>query len=397
MTQRFETVVVGGGILGWSAAYRLVRRGARVAVIDNQLDGRATAAGAGIVSPGTSIHGHPGTAPLTKAAVAWYPTLIAELAEDGETDTGFSTPGTLFVFTNDEEYDRMPEVRSNAEKKLADGVRCIDDISLLSGPEAKDLFPALADIPGALYMSGGSRVDGRLITAAMRRAAIARGAVEICGEAAIDLDSLGQRSIKVNEETVQFDNLLIAAGAWTRDLMARLGLDIPLAPQRGQILHLSMPDVITTNWPVIHGFHNHYLLAFAENRVVAGATREDDTGFDYRMTLAGVAQEMNEALRVAPGLAHATLTEIRVGFRPMSADGLPIMGRIPQLDNVHIATGHGPGGLTMGPFSGAIVADSILDGEPDPLVQHYSIDRFGKAYESSQNVIPAGTTGATFE
>jgi D-amino-acid dehydrogenase len=381
MTQSFETVIVGGGILGWSAAYRLVRRGAQVAVIDNQLEGRATAAGAGIVSPGTSIHGSPGTAPLTKAAVAWYPTLIAELAEDGETDTGFSTPGTLFVFTDEDEYARMPEVRSNAEKKLAEGVGCIDDISLLSGPEAKELFPALADIPGALYMSGGSRVDGRLITAAMRRAAIARGVVEIMGQATVDPASLRQRSLKVGEEAISFDNLLIAAGAWTHGLMADLGLEIPLAPQRGQILHLSMDGVTTTSWPVIHGFHNHYLLAFAENKVVVGATREDGTGFDYRRTLGGVAQEMNEALRVAPGLANATLSEIRVGFRPMSADGMPIMGRIPQFDNVHIATGHGPGGLTMGPVSGALVADSILDSQPDPLVQQYSIDRFNEVYD----------------
>lgn len=380
MTQRFETVVVGGGILGWSAAYRLVRRGAKVAVIDGQFEGRATAAGAGIVSPGSGIHGSAGNAALTKAAVDWYPTLLEQLAEDGESDTGFASPGTLFVFTNEEEYARMPEVRSHAEQKIAEGVGCVGDISELSGPEAKGLFPPLADIPGALYLSGGSRVDGRLITAAMRRAAIGRGAVEICREATVDLASVQERSLTVGEETVSFDNLLIAAGAWTHDLAAKLGIDIPMAPQRGQILNLAMPGMNTTSWPVIHGFHNRYLLAFPENRVVAGATREDNTGFDYRITMGGVAAEMNEALRVAPGLAHATLAEIRVGFRPMSIDGMPILGRLPQTDHVYVASGNGSGGLTQGPVSGALVADSILDREPDPLVQQYSLGRFGSVH-----------------
>jgi D-amino-acid dehydrogenase len=203
-----------------------------------------------------------------------------------------------------------------------------------------------------------------------------RGVVEIHGEARLDRDGVHERAVNVGEETVTFDDLLIAAGAWTQQLCAPLGVEIPLAPQRGQILNLAMPGTNTSTWPVIHGFHNRYLLAFPENRVLAGATREDNTGFDYRITMGGVAAEMQQALRVAPGLSGATVSEIRVGFRPMSADGLPIMGRLPQTENVHIATGHGSGGLTMGPVSGALVADSILDDVPDPLVGRYSLARF---------------------
>jgi D-amino-acid dehydrogenase len=376
VTQGFDTIIIGGGIVGWSAAYRLARHGASVAVIDNSVEGYATAAGAGIVSPGTGIHGREETAELSKAAVEWYPTLVSELAEDGQDETGFASPGTLFVFTDEGEYARLPEVKAFAERRRDAGMRSIGEISELSGGEARDLFPALADIPGALYMSEGSRVNGRLLRDALRNAAMGRGAEEVRGSVSVDDATLRDRTLGVDGSNVGFDQLLLAAGAWTRELAAAMGVAVPVVPQRGQILHLSVPGVETTTWPVIHGFHNHYLLAFPTNRVVAGATREDGTGFDYRMTAGGIQQELNEALRVAPGLANASLEEIRVGFRPMSEDGLPILGRIPGAERVFVATGHGPGGLTLGPVSGAAVADVMLGREPLAPLERYSLARF---------------------
>jgi D-amino-acid dehydrogenase len=390
VTRRFDTVVIGGGIVGWSAAYRLARNGVAVAVIDNRLDGHATAAGAGIVSPGTGIHGHEDTAELSKAAVGWYPTLVSQLEDDGQAETGFASPGTLFVFTDEDEYARLPEVKAFAEQRRAAGMRSIGEISELSGREARDLFPALADIPGALYMAEGSRVNGRLLRDALRNAATGRGAVEIAGSAALDGATLRDRTLSVDGEAIGFDRLLLAAGAWTRDLAAVVGLDVPVVPQRGQILHLSMPGVETTAWPVIHGFHNHYMLAFPTDRVVVGATREDGSGYDYRMTAGGIRQELNEALRVAPGLADATLEEIRVGFRPMSEDGLPILGQVPGSEHVFVATGHGPSGLTLGPVSGAAVADAILGHEPVAPLAQFSLARFeGRAAGDRSTTVEA--------
>ena len=383
MTTSFDTIVIGGGIVGWSAAYRLAWYGVRAAVIDNHREGHATAAGAGIVSPGTSVRAQAETFGLVKAAVAWYPTLIAQLAEDGEVETGFASPGTLFVFTDEREYARLDEVRALADQLLADDVQCIGTVSTLSGSEARSLFPALGDIPGALFMPEGSRVDGRLLRGALRRAAIGRGVVELTGEAMVGQSTPRDRTLSVDGQTIAFDRLLLAAGAWTRELAAAMRFDVPVAPQRGQILHFAVPGVETSNWPVIHGFHNHYLLTFPRDRVVAGATREDGSGFDYRMTAGGVSQELNEALRVAPGLENATLAEIRIGFRPMSVDKLPILGRIPDLEHLYVATGHGPSGLTLGAVSGAAVVDDMLGHDPIAPLAPFSLARFGR--------VPAGT------
>ena len=111
---------------------------------------------------------------------------------------------------------------------------------------------------------------------------------------------------------------------------------------------------------------SYYLLAFEDSRVVVGATRETNSGFDYRLTAAGVAEVLNAGLAVAPGLASWTVHEIRIGFRPLAHDNRPKLGRVPGVDNLLVGNGLGPSGLSMGPYSGALLAQAML-GKPTEL------------------------------
>jgi D-amino-acid dehydrogenase len=99
--------------------------------------------------------------------------------------------------------------------------------------------------------------------------------------------------------------------------------------------------------------------------VVVGATREIGSGFDYRVTAAGQAEVLNEALAVAPGLGPAILLETRIGFRPVSPDLRPMLGRIAGLDGLVIGNGLGPSGLTIGPFAGHLLAQLVLGQAPE--------------------------------
>src|SRR5262249_20194231 len=174
-------------------------------------------------------------------------------------------------------------------------------------------------------------------------------------------------TVAVEDERLPTAAVVLASGAWSAALGEGLGVALPVFPQRGQILHLELADVDTGRWPIVVGSHSHYLLTFPPQRVVAGATREDESGFDVRMTGGGVHEALGEALRLAPGLADATLREVRVGLRPASPDGLPILGRLPGWENVYVATGHGPSGLQLGPYSGLLVAGLALgDSAPPP-------------------------------
>jgi D-amino-acid dehydrogenase len=141
--------------------------------------------------------------------------------------------------------------------------------------------------------------------------------------------------------------------------------------------------VATGAWPIVLG-DSHYLLAFPPNRVVAGATREHGADYDHRVTAAGMHEVLGEALRVAPGLAPATVQDIRVGFRPASTDGKPVLGPAPGIRDLYFATGHGPYGLQVGPWSGAAVADLALSGPVRLDLGPFAADRFSPSAPEGQ-------------
>jgi D-amino-acid dehydrogenase len=115
---------------------------------------------------------------------------------------------------------------------------------------------------------------------------------------------------------------------------------------------------------------SHYLVAFDGGRIAVGATRETGSGFDPRVTAAGQRQVLDDALRVAPGLADATLLETRVGLRPLAE--APIIGPLPEQPRVHLNTGFGAAGLTMGPLVGHLLAQLILGDRPDIDVARFA-------------------------
>ena len=388
-----DVIVIGGGIVGASAAYRLARSGARVTLLDRADVGQATAAGAGIIAPGASYHPPAAFFPLAFRAVGYYDTLLAALAEDGEMETGFAVVGLLHVATTEAEATALPLLLRLIEERRAAGAPRIGAIQTLTGDKARALFPALGVCLGAIHISDAARVDGRLLRDAMRRAAARHGARIVTGSAEAIHETGGAVEVIVNGETLTTltaGAAILAGGAWSGALVESLGvregvevgLRLPVFPQRGQILHLRLPGRETAHWPIVVGFHSHYLLTFPQDRVVAGATRESDAGFDARMTAGGVREALDEALRVAPGLTDATLDEVRVGLRPASPDGLPLLGRMPGYERLYVATGHGASGLQLGPYSGALVADLALGQSSAPALDAdldltaYAPDRF---------------------
>jgi D-amino-acid dehydrogenase len=371
-----HVIVIGEGIVGASVAYHLVRAGVRVTTIDASRNGQATAAGAGIVSPGGTTSVIPDFNRLMAAAFDHYQWLIPQLAEDGETETGFETVGELLVALDDDEHEQLSAQHEVASQRRDDGVGGIGELSIVDNQTAHEMFPALSEIRGALYIPDAARLDGRLLRNALLSAAEKHGLERRTGTGTMLHDNGNVRGVQVGGERIDADAVVLATGAWTAELLSELRIDIPIAPQRGQIAHLSMPDQVTRHWPIIATFQRHYVLTFPENRVVAGATRETGSGFDYRLTAGGVRDVLDAAFSVADGLRTASLDEVRIGFRPMSPDNLPILGPIIGQDGLFIATGHGPAGLSLGAHTGAIIADMIQGNNIQIDLEPYSPDRF---------------------
>ncbi|GAA0245023.1 NAD(P)/FAD-dependent oxidoreductase [Haladaptatus pallidirubidus] len=374
----YDAIVVGGGIVGASVAYHLARNDAETLLIDRHDPGRATDAGAGIISPATSSR----TASsvwfeFALDAAAYYPTLNDRLTDEQDGDTGYSNCELLSVAVDDDEvaaFDDATERIENRQEKY--GEPKPGTTTERSSDEAQAKFPALAPTKRCRAYSDAARVDARTFTAALLRAGerhgltvVERDVTRITHE---DGTVTGVETADGGSDDAE--NVVVAGGAWSRRFEESLGVSIPVEPQRGQIIHLDLHETDTENWPIVGAFRGHYMVPWSDNRVVVGATREVDSGFEPRTTAGGVHEVLSEALRVAPGLEDAEIADIRIGLRPRSADQLPVLGSIPTVEGVHLATGHGATGLQLGPYSGKLVADAIF-GEPMELEQ-FSVKRF---------------------
>ncbi len=268
-----DVIVIGGGVVGASAAYHLARAGASVTLIDCADKGQATTAGAGICSPSNVLAAPAAYYPLAVQSGHYYEELLAHLAEDGEQTTGYDVTGILRIACDENEASRLPDFLRYLREAHAQGASHIGDAALLEAGEVASLFPPLAPVHSAVYSSGGARVDGRLLRDALRSAVERHGARIARASATLDVQGGRVTGVLAGAERVPADAVLLAGGAWSAGLTDHLGIALPLFARRGQIAHLSLPDTDTSRWPVVTGFHSHYLLSFPQNRVVAGATR----------------------------------------------------------------------------------------------------------------------------
>ncbi len=279
----YDAIVIGGGIVGSAAAYHLTSSGAQTLLLDRKDVGRATDAGAGILSAATATR-ESDRFDFGLRAFDYFPGLIARLNAEQDGDTGYAVCGKLIVAISEDEEAAYQHARSLIfDRQRETGRPDATQMREVSAAEASALFPPLAPTLGAIHYTEGTRVDGRLLHRALQKAALSHGlAVE---EASVDeLVRDGNRITGVMVETRKLEakNVIIAGGAWSSQFGRQLGIQIPVHPQRGQIIHLGLPGVDTSNWAIVSGFRGHYMVPWDDSRVVVGATRETGSGFEPR-------------------------------------------------------------------------------------------------------------------
>ncbi|MDX8345117.1 FAD-binding oxidoreductase [Rossellomorea sp. YZS02] len=355
-------IIVGAGILGASTAYHLAKAGADVIVVDRRDPGQATDAAAGIVCPWLSQRRNKVWYRLAKGGAKYYPSIIEQLEADGETDTGYKRVGAISLHTDEQKLHKMVE---RAEKRREDAPE-IGELTLLTAEETRQRFPLLSEEYQSVHVSGAARVDGRAMRNALLNGAEKHGATLRQGEATLLNEDNRIIGVKIGDEVFRADGVIVTAGAWAKELFLPLGINFLVSSQKAQILHLQAGGQETDGWPVVMPPNDQYLLAFPEGRVVAGATHENDVGFDQRVTAGGLHEILHKAMDVAPGIGDSAVLEMRVGFRPFTPGFLPVFGVMPGLNDVWVANGLGASGLTVGPYLGSELAKLVL-GEPTEL------------------------------
>jgi D-amino-acid dehydrogenase len=400
MGEQTDVVVVGGGIVGTTTAFHLAEAGVETVLVDAEKEGRATDAGAGIISPSTSSRREDDDwYAFAVEAAAHYPELVRRLESQGIHDHGYRQTELLSVAVDESEVPEFEADLERVERRAGAGLGLADaEFAEIDPAEAADAFPPLADVARAMRFTNAARVDGKRFTAAVRGAARRSGLTMVDGTvekivmedgtvAGVGVDFHGDTSCQHHRtagetERIDADRVVVAGGAWSEQFGEDLGLALPVEPVRGQILHLDTAGVgghepaDIEAWPIVGGYGDYYIVPWADGRVVVGATREEGAGFDPRATAGGVREVLQAGLRLAPGLGKATFEEIRVGLRPGSPDGVPMLGPVPEASGAFVATGHGPTGLLLGPYSGKVVADLVRGEEPAVDLAAFAPDRF---------------------
>lgn len=372
ISKTYDVAVLGGGIVGVSAALRAALAVGKVALIEPGFDGKATSAGAGIVSP-VGLGGNEASrewSELVASSIGHYQRLLELLREAGTEDVGYSRVGEVVLATREEDIPRLAELQQRLEAFNKLGVP-IGSLQRVDATELRRTWTEMRDDLPGLYIENISRLDGRRMCEALGALARLRGVDFIQGQGRLSEVS-GQFGLEVEGQPFHAGAIILATGAWALPTLDLLGTRQKVHPVRGQIVHLRVDDPKSGVRPVVNTFEGHYFLGFPDGRVVVGGTHEPEAGFDCRVTAGGIKHVLDKSLRIAPGLAAATHIETRVGLRPRSTDGYPIVGKPASAPNVVVATGLGAWGLTLGPLIGEIAAEQALG-----LKQTYKADFLG--------------------
>jgi glycine oxidase len=290
-----------------------------------------------------------------------HASLADELREITGIDVGFCRWGLLeLLFTPGEirAADRCAAAQTQA------GLR----VERLSREETLAQEPMLTpDLQGSIRYGDEAHVHNGRLTIALAEAARRKGAELRSGEPALALlrDGGGIVGVRTPTESVYAETVVVANGAWSSELLRPLGLMLPVKPMRGQML--AVRTVPRTVGQIIYGRHM-YLVPRPDGETLIGATVED-TGFRKEVTLEGLEELVQAGRFIAPGLMAQPVLRTWAGLRPGSPDGLPLIGPLENLPGVLLAVGHHRNGILLGPMTGVLVKQWLVDHVRSPHLE----------------------------
>ncbi|MGH2826302.1 MAG: glycine oxidase ThiO [Actinomycetota bacterium] len=368
-----DTVVVGGGVIGASIAWRAAERGLAIAMVDPHPGRGASWAAAGMLAPVTEVHyGEEDLLALNLESSASYRQFVAELSEASGRDPGYAECGTLTVARD---ADDNAALESLFEFQRGLGL----EVERLRGRECRRLEPALApSTRGGILVSGDHQIDNRALVDALLIAA-ERSGVHVVRRRAVGLELEHERVAGVrlaDGERIGCSSVVLAAGAIATPIEGLPpGVAPPVRPVKGQLLHLRGPAEARLATRNVRGL-DAYIVTRPDGRVVIGATVEE-RGFDERVTAGGVHDLLRAGFELLPGVTELELVETSVGLRPGTPDNAPILGKT-EVEGLVIATGHYRNGVLLTPITSAAIAELLVTGEAPKLIEAFSPRRFSK-------------------
>lgn len=364
-------VIAGGGIIGLSIGWEMVRQGHTVTIVERGEVGReASWLAAGMLAADAEV----GFEELelyrvSRESLRRWPSFAKRLEKESGMEVGYQADGTIVVA---DDRDSAEALRRMFEFQREEGIH----VRWLTGAEALDLEPFLAPgLSAAVFAKADHQVDNRKVIRALEIAFLQAGGklIEKTSVTAIVPDDRRPSVDTDTGEPVSADVVVLAAGAWSRQIDGiEPDLLPPVRPIKGQIIELAVEPPFDLHY-VIRG-PKAYLAPKRDGRIIVGATAEEK-GFDTRVTAGGIYSILEGAWRIVPGIYDLPVLETRAGLRPGTRDNDPIVGWS-ELPGVYYATGHYRHGILHAVITAEEVALEIGTGTESSWLAHFRPNRF---------------------
>jgi glycine/D-amino acid oxidase-like deaminating enzyme len=382
-----EVVVIGGGVIGAAAAYFLCKEGAEVIIVEAEdLSAGASGACDGFLSLQTKQVGS--HLDLALESMALLPSIVEDLGIDPE----YNRCGGLMLASN---QDQLKDLRARAKKVKTAGL----EVEILGAHELKEMLPGVnKEIKGAAYCAAEAQINPITFTLGLAQKAQEMGAriLKGCKVENIVVTNNRVREVHTTMGSIHSRRVICAAGTGSNEIGKMIIVDIPVMPQKGQILVTEarepMLDKIVSGAEYLGTKANleEFLpkdeeairlgLGFtaeqtASGNILIGSTREF-AGFDRETTPEAMNAIAKNAIFYLPWVRDLDVIRSFAGLRPYSPDGLPIMCPVKGVKGFYMATGHSGDGICLAAVTGRLMSELVLDGETSIDISPFSLYRF---------------------
>jgi glycine oxidase len=349
MNADIDCIIVGGGLLGMLSARVLNQAGLSVTLLERgELCRESSWAGGGILSPLVPWEYPAAVSDLVVWSQARYPRLGEELQDQTGIDVEWVQSGLLMAGT------RMDDGIRNWSEKYKSRIEIVEPEQL------RACEAALADGIGAsLLLPDVAQIRNPRLCKALRESLRIQGVdlhehIEVVG---LDVRQNAVKGINTDQGVFTADRVVIAAGAWSSQVLGTAGLDLSVGPVRGQMILFKAPPDLLQHIILQDGY---YLIPRQDGLVLAGSTLEY-VGFDKETSLEARDLLAERSRALVPGLCECEIVKQWAGLRPGTAQGIPFIGQYPDIRGLYMNTGHFRNGVVMAPASAQLLLDIMLE------------------------------------
>lgn len=353
MAKQQQVVIVGGGVIGLLTAYNLASEGQAVTLLERGGLGQESSwAGGGIVSPLYPWRYSQAVTALAHWSQDFYPQLAQRLFAATGVDPEVHTTGLYWLDLDDEADALAWAAREGRPLSKVDVSAAHDAVPVLGGGYAQ-----------AIYMADVANVRNPRLVKSLKAALLALPNVTIYEQCDVLGFVLGDgRVVGVNTATglVLGDQVVLAAGAWSGQLLGTLGLALPVEPVKGQMILYKCASDFLSSMVLAKG---RYAIPRRDGHILIGSTLEHE-GFDKTPTDTALESLKASAVELIPALADAEVVGHWAGLRPGSPEGIPFIGEVPGFKGLWLNCGHYRNGLVLAPASCQLFTDLLLARAP---------------------------------